>query len=632
MIPTIVKHLHYITEEKNVGPAVNHLLKFDTLGFDTETFHSRDKNIKAFDPTDGARMRLAQFATPEGRAFVFDLFKVSKTFLYMLFPNPFLCVGQNLKFDLKFLMYELGLDEFGELFDTFEAGQLIARGAVSGPGQWQFGLDDLVSRELNIDLPKDEQASEWYRPELSKQQIDYAARDALIVLPLYERQRDKLKRDRQVRVAQLEFNCLPALADIELNGMMLDKDMWAKQYKATENKIQSIKQTLWNEFGTQGTLFDSISSINLDATAQVIGAFKRKGLPVPLDPKTGKDSLNAKLLAPYLPDYPIIKTYTEYKIMAKQLSSYGLDWIDMCNPMDGRIHANYKSIGAETGRMSCSKPNLQQVPKENEYRNCLVAAPGWVIVGYDYSQMELRILAEYCRDPNFLRAFDEGYDLHRFTASLIFQCGMDAVTGKQRDIAKNLNFGIVYGIGVLKFATDAGIPLLEAKRIMDYYLEQAYPGMKRWLDNEGRQVLTSMTAVTMTGRIREYVVPFGLDEDTLKGTMAKIQRNAKNLPIQGTSVDITKRALHLTFEAIRPYRKGIKLVHVVHDEILLEALPMYVDKAKQILESCMLRAEREYLKRVPCVVDGSVTLCWTKKATDDQLKEAQDLLQGVIQI
>jgi DNA polymerase I-like protein with 3'-5' exonuclease and polymerase domains len=632
MIPYKPTEVHYIKNEEDVGRAVGHLLRFDRLGFDTETYHSRDKRIKAFDPTNGARMRLSQWATPEGKAFIFDHFSVSKTYLYMMFPNVFTVVGQNLKFDLKFLMYELGLDQFGDIFDCMIAGQLLSKGSVAGDDFLSVSLDALAERELGVNLPKDEQKSDWWMPNLSDRQIEYAATDPLICLAIMDSQVPKLVDSGQVRIAETEFRAIAPVGDIELNGIELDAVAWMNQYHKTEKKIEKVKEELWASLGVQKTLFAGAPQFNLNSGPEMIKIFEDNGLPVPINPKTNRKALDGKLLTPYEEDYPIISKYKEYKGLSKDLTSYGPSWVDMINPQDKRIHANFRLMGAPTGRMSCSGPNIQQIPKEDEYRNCIKAADGWLIVGYDYSQMELRILAEYCRDENFLKAFDLGYDLHRYTASLIFKIAMDAVTGKQRGIAKNLNFGIVYGIGVLKFSVDAKIPLAEAKAIMDFYLHQAYPGMSKWLDEQAWQVLRSMTAETMTGRKCEFKLYGEMTDDERKQRMAKIQRNAKNMPIQGTSVDITKRALALVFDAIRPYRKGIRMIHVIHDEILLEALPAYVNKAKEILETCMLRAEREYLKRVPSVVDGSVTLVWTKEATDDQLVDAQRLLEGVQQI
>ena len=632
MLPVNPSEIIYITDEREADKAVQYLLRFDRLGFDTETYQSRDRSLMAVDPTDGARMRLSQWASPEGKSFVFDHFHIDKRYLLKMFPNPFMVVGQNLKFDFKFLMYELGVDNFGDLWDTMLAGQIINKGAVIGENFIPVSLDYLAAEELEVNLPKDEQKSDWWKPELSEQQIEYAGRDGYIVLPLQEKQVVKIRRERQVRAAELEFGCLPALADIELNGMELDKEAWLRQYEAAKVEAEGVREYLWDKLGVQRGLFSGAQTFNLDSGPEMISIFKANNLPVPVNPKTKKQALDGKLLAAYEHDYPLVKTYRQYKGLTKNLTSYGPSWIDMVNPMDNRIHSSFRSIGAPTGRMSNSGPNIQQTPKKDKYRNCFRAAPGWLIVGYDYSQMELRILAEYCRDPNFLKAFDSGYDLHRYTASLIFRCAMEAVTDDQRGIAKNLNFGIVYGIGVLKFATDAGIPLEQAKMIMDFYLSQAYPGMKQWLDKQGWNSIREMQAKTMTGRICEFFIPGGLDDEEFKNKRAKVQRNGKNMPIQGTSADITKRALALVFDAIRPYRKGMKLIMVIHDEILMEVRPEYEARARWIMETCMLKAEREYLKRCPSVVDGSTTLVWTKKPTDNQLADAKKLLEGVIQI
>lgn len=618
MIPTRPYERYYITEESKVDWAVNILLSNWVLGFDLETYHPEYPRVMAFDPTAGARMSLALFSTPKGQSFVFDLFKVDKRFLYKLFPNPYLVVGQNLKFDFKFLTYELGIDEFGDTFDTMIAGQLNTRGNVAGQDRIPVSLASLAQRELKITVDKDEQASDWGHRPLSESQLDYAFRDSMVPLALWERQIKQLRNDGQIAVAEVEFNAIPAIGDIELNGIRLNGPRWMAEHEKTQLKAQELKSDLWKELAIQESLFDDIATLNVDSQPQVIYALEKRNVPVPIDPKTGHKSLDAKLIRPMLEHYPILKKYREYKKHAKSLQAYGPAWLKLINPADGRIHATVRQIGAETGRSSFAKPNLQQIKKEDNYRNCFEADEGWVLVDADYSQCELRILAEYCRDENFLRAFDEGYDLHRYTASLIFQCAMDAVDSIMRGIAKNLNFGIVYGIGVLKFSVDAGIPLEEAKRIMNYYLYEAYPGMSLWLNEQAARTISDMQARTMTGRIRQY--KGNLAED---GVKAQIERNGKNLPIQGTNGDITKRALYLVYNAIRPYRKHIKIIHVIHDEIILEAKPEYALQAKELLTTCMLMAEREYLKRVPSVVDCSITKVWTKEATEEQLKEAE---------
>lgn len=619
-LPHTPTHIHYIQTEERVDQAVSHLLKFDVLGFDLETYHAFDRHIPAFEPVNGARMRLAQFGTPEGRAFVFDLYKVRKEFLYRMFPNPYVCVIQNAKFEMKYLMYELGIYDFGPVFDTMVAEQIISKGNsidYRDPNYTPVGLDRLSKRYLNVALPKEEQKGDWYKEELSEAQIAYAARDAVIVLPIMAEQCEKLHEQTQVRVAELEFEAIPPIASMELNGIYLNGDKWLEICDKTQKDLDQTKEELWSMLGQQGTMFD-VAPINLNSKPQVLQAMERIGLVIPLD-KDGKKSLRKENLG--LVDHKAAKSYLKWVKLAKSIQSFGPNWLDLRDPYTGRIHCTIKGIGAETGRMSANGPNLMQMKKDEAYRNAFEAQEGWVFIDADYSQCELRILAELCRDPNLLTAFDKNYDLHRFSASLIFKCTMELVTDLQRAIAKNLNFGIVYGIGVAKFAAQAGITFDEAEAIMRYYLKEAYPQLGYWLDNQGRSVLYTMEARTMTGRIRKY---YGDLND--KQFKAGVQRNAKNLPIQGTNADITKRALALLYKEIKGQQKNLKLTLTIHDEIILESRPSWVEYGSYILQETMLRAEREYLHRVPSVVDCNVTLEWCKDPSKEQLAAAQALL------
>jgi DNA polymerase-1 len=627
-IPDTSKRIELIDTEREVDRAIRHLLRWDTLGFDVETYHSVDHTIPAFKPQDGARMRLAQFATPKGRSFVFDLFKIDKRFMYRLFPNNFLCVTQNGKFELTFLMYELGLFKYGHLWDTMLAEQVLAKGfvAADAEGYVPVGLDDVAQRHLGIFLPKDEQASDWYKEVLTDKQIEYAARDAQVVLPIFQHQAVALKQQGQIRVAELEFDALPANAFMELSGVRMDKEEWVKRCDQKTLELDAIKKELYPllDFKGQGDMFDTgREPLNLNSGPDVIYALEKIGVKIPIDPKDPekkKKTLAAKLFESQM-HIPAVKLFTQYVKLNKALTSYGYKWLDKVDPYDGRIHTHIKQIGAETGRMS--SPDMLVIPKDDMTRNCFIADPGWVLIDADYSQCELRILAEYSRDPNLLLAFDKGYDLHRFSAHLIYKIPMEEVSGEQRGVAKNLNFGIVYGIGAKKFGNDAKIGEDEGQRIMDYYLKEAYPGMGAWLDGRARMVLHQMYATTMTGRVRQY--RGNLNDREFKG---KVQRNAKNLPIQGTNADITKRAMALVYQEIvnRDLQGHIKMLLVVHDELLLEARPWLVDVAQDILTRNMLKAEREYLRRVPAVVDCNVMLKWSKEPSDELIKEAQDLI------
>lgn len=626
-IPDTPIHTYYVDTADRVDKALNHLLQYDCLGFDLETYHSVNKRKKAFDPTDGARMRLAQWATPAGVAFVFDLYKVDRMFMREMFPNPFLCVIQNAKFELKYLMYELGIYDFGPIWDTMTAEKILSKGNVVYSKESTYvpvGLDDIAYRHLGVILPKDEQKSDWYKAELTESQIDYAARDAQIVLPIYQIQRELLKEQRQVRVNEVDTDAIPAFAMMELNGIHLDADRWLKICDDNKTELEKVQAQLQSDLGSQNTLFaGGRPSIDLGKRDLVMRAMEeRGGFQIPLD-RDGKKSLAKDNISGI--DHPFVKNYLKHVKLEKSLSSFGPDWIDKRNPFDNRIHCDIIGIGAETGRMSAKNPNLMQMKKDEAYRGAFTAADGCVFIDADYSQCELRILAELCRDENLIFAFDQDYDLHRYSAHLIYKCVMELVTDLQRSVAKNLNFGIVYGIGVAKFAAQAHIPLEEAEAIMNYYLKVAYPNLGHWLEAQGKSVFYNLEARTMLGRIRKY--NGDLADKQFK---ASVQRNAKNLPIQGTNADITKRALALVYKELvrRGLIQKVKMVLVIHDEILLESPAEYAYEAKYVLYTCMMQAEQEFLWRVKSKVDVDIALEWAKSVSPEQKAAAEELLRS----
>lgn len=620
------KEIYIIKDDKHVGHAVRQLLKYDQIGFDTETYNKLDRKRMAFNPYEGGSIRLAQFGTPDADVYVFDLMKLQdKRFLHWLFPNPFELVGQNLKFDLKFLMWEYGIYEYGSIFDTMLAGQVLSQGWVVGSEFVPTDLASLSERYLGIELSKKEQASDWWKPELRDEQYEYAAKDAMIVLPIADVEKQTLLQQQQVRVAEIEFDCIPALGFMENNGMHLVEDEWMRVCEIKRREIIGYQEKLWNSLGSQNTLFAGISSLNLNSQDQVMKALALKGIKVPLD-KEGKHSMKKQNLDSIM-HHEEVKLYSKYVTLAKSISSYGPSWIDQINPYTRRIHGQIRQVGAETGRMSMKDPNAMTVPAKedgNLYRNCFTAREGWVYIDTDYSQCELRILAELCRDPALLKAFDNDWDLHTYTASLIYKCAMEIVTKLQRGVAKNLNFGIIYGIGVMKFSIQAGIPFDQAESIMDFYLRQAYPLMGQFLEDQGCNTLAFMYAKTLSGRVRRYA-----GDLTDKQFRSSVQRNGKNMPIQGSNADITKRALALIYKQIvkRHWVSDVKMVLVVHDESLLESKPQYAMEANEMQKEQMLIAEREFLKRVPSKVDSDITIQWCKEVKPEHVAPAMELIK-----
>ncbi len=580
--------------------AVESLSSQPAIGLDTETTE--------LDPYT-SRLRLIQLAAPDC-VFIVDLdafigsangnlnknesLEPLKRLLEA--PRP-IKIAHNAKFDAKFIKHNLGAD-LGGLFDTLLASQLVGAGDI----EERHGLETVASRLLNESIDKSERLSNW-NFELSEAQLEYAARDAAILLPLREKLIERLKAESLVKCAQLEFECVMTVADIELAGFYMHKDRWLEQLAIVGQRRAQLAEQLQEvlaEESTQGTLFGGPQrdEINLDSQQQVTQALERLGIPLP-------DSTRNWKLQPLAVQYPVIGTLLEYRTVQKALTSYGQNMIDLINPATGRLHADFRQIGAPTGRFSCTNPNIQQVPHTAEYRRCFSGHPeGRKLVIADYSQIELRILAEFSGDQGFMEAFNTGADLHRVTAAQVFNVTLDQVSKDQRDFAKRLNFGVVYGIGAQRFALLTGLSVDEAENILRKYFA-TYRGLDNYLREAANRAVTEKQARTASGRL----VRFRFDEQD-RQQISMTQRNGKNTPIQGTSADILKRALRLLKDELRG--TTAKIVNIIHDEIVVEVDATEAEEIAQRVERAMCTAGQEYLKTVPVKVETEIADEWIK--------------------
>jgi DNA polymerase-1 len=393
------------------------------------------------------------------------------------------------------------------------------------------------------------------------------------------------------------------VADIELAGFYMHKDRWLEQLSLVEKRrgelAEELQQVLAEE-SSQGSLFGEPQrdEINLDSHQQLTQALTRLGIPVP-------DSTRNWKLQPLAIDYPVVATLLEYRTVQKALTSYGQNMIELINPTTGRLHADFRQIGAPTGRFSCTNPNIQQVPHSVEYRRCFSGYPeGRKLIIADYSQIELRILAEFSNDAGFLQAFNSGADLHRVTAAQVFNVPLDQVSKDQRDFAKRLNFGVVYGIGAQRFSMMTGLSVTEAENVLRKYFT-TYRGLDSYLREAANRAVRDREARTASGRL----VRFRYDEND-RQQISMTQRNGKNTPIQGTSADILKRALRLLKDDLA--KTSAKIVNIIHDEIVVEA---DADEAQDIaarVERGMIAAGEEFLKTVPVKVETQIADEWVK--------------------
>ena len=585
-----------ITTPEELRSTVEDLKQHAVIGFDTETTD--------LDPYKG-RLRLIQFAAPDGVRII-DLDRFADTDLkngdalaalreLLAAPRP-VKIAHNAKFDAKWVKHTLGV-ELGGLFDTLLASQIVS----AGDTEERHSLEAVASRYLNETVDKAEQLSDW-NGELSASQLEYAARDASVLPQLREKQIEKLKADALLRCAQLEFECVLPVAAIELSGIYLDKERWREQLSIVEKKRAELAEQLQEmlaEESMQGSLFGGPTrvDINIDSHVQLTRALKRLGIEVP-------DSTRNWKLQPLAEKHKEIKTLLEYRTVQKALTSYGENILNEISPVTGRIHADFRQIGAPTGRFSCNNPNIQQVPHSYEYRRCFRAPVGRKLIISDYSQIELRILADFTGDQGFVDAFNSGADLHKVTAAQVFSVPLDQVTKEQRDFAKRLNFGVVYGIGAQRFSTMTGLSLTTAEDILRRYFA-TYRQLDAWLRDAAQRAIRERTARTASGRLAR----FRFDSED-RQAMSLAQRNGKNTPIQGSSADILKRALRLLHDELRDTTACI--VNIVHDEIVVEADMDETQTIAKKVEDAMCAAGEEYVKKVPVKVETEISDEWVK--------------------
>jgi DNA polymerase I-like protein with 3'-5' exonuclease and polymerase domains len=576
-----------VTTEEGIKAALKDLSAWQILGVDTET--------TALDPFQ-ARVRLLQIATPR-HTFVFDLFRypalTEPGLSRLLSSREVIKSFHNAKFDLKMLLHHFGLEVRG-IFDTLLASQLCGAGRSEGG----HGLAAVTDRHLGESVDKTLQTSNW-AGALSNEQYEYAARDAALMLPLREKLETRVKDFKLEGIAAIEFECVLPLAAMELAGMSVDAACWRAQAAKVQAQHDVLSDELKRELAAgvrQLTLFGDPPNINLDSPAQVIEALENIGIKI--------EGTRSWQLQPLAREHPAVAKLLEYRSVQKLLTSYGPAFLDHIHPVTGRVHSDFRQLGALGGRMSCSEPNLQQVPNTLDYRGCFRAPAGRKLVIADYSQIELRILADWSQDTALVKALISGEDLHCVTASQMLGIPLESVSKEQRAIAKQLNYGIMYGLGAQGLALRIESSLEEGEKLLRKYFA-VYEGVAEYLRDAADRAVRDREIRTRSGRL----ITFEFDAND-RSQVAAIQRMGKNAPIQGSSADITKRAMALLYDALKPF--DAQIVNCIHDEIVVEVLEEEAEGCRLIIEREMTAAAREFIRSVPVTVDSTIAGAWLK--------------------
>ncbi len=507
-------------------------------------------------------------------------------------------IGQNMKYDAKILA-RYGI-EVAPIDDT-----LLMSYAMHA-GLHNHGMDTLSERYLSHHPIEIKSLLGTGKSQITFDRVPvtdavkYAAEDADITLRLWQTFKPKLHKRRVTTIYEtLERPLVPVLAEMEMTGIKVDRDVLSRMSNAFAQKMAQLEDEIHEMAGTK---------FNVGSPSQVGDIlFEQMELPGGKKGKTGKYSTPADVLEDLATEHEMPGRILDWRQVQKLKSTYTDALQDHINADTGRVHTSYSIAGANTGRLASTDPNLQNIPVRTEegrrIREAFVSTPGHTLVSLDYSQIELRILAHVARIDALKEAFREGQDIHAATASEMFNVPLDEMTPDVRRQAKAINFGVIYGISGWGLARNLRIPRAEAQEFIDRYFER-FPGIRTYMDDTVAFAKEHGHVETLFGR------RIHTPEINNRGPHAGFaKRAAINAPIQGTAADVIRRAMIRMPEAI----KGLpaKMLLQVHDELLFEvenaAIDDLIGVARDVMEGAALPA---VALDVPLVVDAGQGENW----------------------
>jgi DNA polymerase I len=566
----------------------------DIVSFDTETT-SRD-------PLSAAVVGIS-FSVRKGEAWYIPLEDHTipethlKKELQELFDRNTLKGGQNVKFDIL-AMRKLGLSVPPPLFDT-----MIAAFIIRSDGQQN--LDSLAREYLDYIMVSYSDLVGTGKNQIPIREVNldelvrYACEDADITLQLWHILKEKLTSVDALRLCEeIEFPLIGVLADMEAAGVAIDTGFLGTLSKQLSGDLLNIREDIYREAGYE---------FNINSTQQLGKVlFEKLALPTVKKTKTGF-STDTSVLERLKGRHPIIDRLLEYRQYTKLQSTYIDALPKLINTGTGRVHTSFNQTIASTGRLSSSNPNLQNIPIRTDLGRSIRKAfvPGsedQVIMSSDYSQIELRVMAHISGDAGLLDAFNNGEDIHATTAAKVFDVAAGEVTPNMRRRAKEINFGIMYGISPFGLASRLELPQSEAAAIIERYFAR-FPGVHRYIQETTEQAQADGYVTTLMGR-RRYLPDITSRNRTVQQNAI---RQAINMPIQGTAADMIKIAMIRIHEEITKRNLRSRMIIQVHDELVFEVYRNELDTVRTLVEKEMAGALD---LRVPIEVDTGVGANW----------------------
>jgi DNA polymerase I-like protein with 3'-5' exonuclease and polymerase domains len=583
------------------------------VAFDSETLQLQP---------EAGKLRLLQFACQKRRLVVvldcFELDDAGWATLQQFFDTPRSWIAHNAAFDLGWLQ-EYGLYPSGSVHCTFIAGKLLTNGLP----RVKHNLAALAKKYLGVEVSKEEQRSDWSVAELTRSQMEYAAKDAEIVAELDKAIHDRIAIGSLGPAYALECRALQALAQMKRTGLPWNREALEQTRDDYQHDIEEIGKEFLRELDnalpeeeklprledgsfnlrpkTTGRGDQKLyAGFNLNSPKQLLHKFTVLLGKQPIDPKSGKPSTARGALKEYAADSTVIGTYLAWK-RAEKRRQMVVSILDHMDP-HGFVKASYWQLGAESGRMSCSDPNNQQIPRDKEFRECVQAPDGWLLVDADFGQMELRLAAAVAKDERMTAAFQAGEDLHTVTAEAL---------GCDRQIAKSANFGLLYGSGATGLRNYAGgmgvtLSLDEAKAIRQQWLDTYY-GIKAW-----QKQMALLADKTQGDPWAEIRIPGSGMRRYVPGDMNRLTVRA-NTPIQGAGAAILKHALgSLWAYVLDAGEDEVKIAGAVHDELILIVKEDKAEKWAAILKQVMESSEKKWLGEIPPLAEVNIGKTWAE--------------------
>ncbi|MCD6253528.1 MAG: DNA polymerase I [Thermotogae bacterium] len=522
-----------------------------------------------------------------------EILKVLKP---LLEPDLPVLVGQNLKFDYSVLMLN-DVKPNVPKFDTMIAAHLL------NPNEKRFNLDELATKYLGYKMISYKEVTATvlggdFRNVPLEKAARYSVEDAVIALRLFEVLSKRLYEEELLEVFErVEMPVVNVLAKMELTGVYVDVEYLKELSRKYEEKMEKIAEKVFEETGER---------FNLNSPSQVAHVlFEKLGLKPLKKTKGGKYSTSAEVLEELAASSDVARHILEFRKYQKLKSTYVEALPNMVNPKTNRIHTSFHQTGTATGRLSSSEPNMQNLPKRDkeskEIRKAVVPQEkGWKILNADYSQIELRVLAHLSDDENLIRAFTEGRDIHKLTASKIFGVDESEVDDWMRSVGKMVNFAIVYGVTPYGLAARTNLSKEEAGRIITNYFN-SFPRVREYIRRCVQEAKRKGYVRTLFGRKRD--IPQFKSKN--KNVIQEGERIAINTPVQGTAAEIMKIAMVEIDKKLQ--NKRTKMILQVHDELVFEVPE---DELKEVEEVVKETMEHCVELKVPLKVDIEIGDHW----------------------